>query len=124
MIKLEHILKEMTKPSNIKEGPRDKNKIVINRIFKANGVSPVKTYSSDVRGFQRTEGKGYRHERPGMVSLHRMSAEEVKDLANQMREAGVEVESVYSNVIEYNRNNTPPVHEPDNNTKTTKKATY
>ena len=94
----------MTKPSNIKEGPMDPNKKVINQIFKANGVSPVKTYTSDVPGFHRSEGKGYRHERPGMVSLLRMSTEEVKDLANQMREAGIEVESVYSNAIEYNRN--------------------
>ena len=76
-------------------------KKVINSIFKKNDIKPTKYYSSDVRGFGRSEGAGYKYEYNGLITFKGLPEETVRDLANQMRDAGVIVGIVREDFIEY-----------------------
>lgn len=77
-------------------------KKVINAIFKKNGIKPYKTFSSDVRGFGRSEGSGYKYEQSGLIMFRGLSKETVRDLANQMEDAGVILDIVRDDSIEFN----------------------
>jgi hypothetical protein len=76
-------------------------KKVINSIFRKNGIKTVQTYTSDVRGFTRNEGVGYKHEYNGLITFKGLPEKTVRDLANQMKDAGVIVNIVRDNSIEY-----------------------
>lgn len=76
-------------------------KKVINAIFKKNGIKPYQTFSSDVRGFGRSEGVGYKYEQNGLIMFRGLPEETVRDLANQMKDAGVIVGIVRGDFVEY-----------------------
>jgi hypothetical protein len=77
-------------------------KKIINTIFKKNGIKMYQTYSTDVRGFNRSEGVGYKHERNGLILFRGLSKETIIDLADQMRDEGVIIDSVREDDIEFN----------------------
>jgi hypothetical protein len=77
-------------------------KKVINAIFKKNRIKKVESYSTSVRGFRKYKGSGYEYTSVGSVSLININPNVVKDLANQMKKAGVIVTNVYSNGIDFN----------------------
>jgi len=79
-------------------------KKVVNAILKKNGIKKVVSYSSSVKGFRRYEGSGYEHNHGGSLSLHKIPADTVKDLADQMQAAGVKIETIYSNGFQYDPN--------------------
>jgi hypothetical protein len=83
------------------EGERNIVKKEMNTIFKKNGIKKAVSNSSSVRGFRRYEGSGYEYNYGGSVSLINIEPEVVKDLADQMRAAGVIVRNVYSNGIDF-----------------------
>ena len=85
----------------IKEAEMNPIKKVINSIFRKNGIKPTKYYSSDVRGFGRSEGVGYKHEHNGLITFKGLTEETVRDLANQMKDAGVILGIVKEDFIEY-----------------------
>ena len=85
----------------IKEAEMNPIKKVINSIFRKNGIKTVQTYTSDVRGFTRNEGVGYKHEYNGLITFKGLPEKTVRDLANQMKDAGVIVGIVRDNSIEY-----------------------
>lgn len=87
--------------SVIKEAGMNPIKKVINSIFKKNDIKNVQTYTSDVRGFTRNEGVGYKHERNGLITFKGLPKETVRDLANQMKDAGVIIDIVRDDSIEY-----------------------
>jgi hypothetical protein len=86
---------------SINEAERNIVKKEINAIFKKNRIKKVESYSTSVRGFRKYEGSGYEYNGAGSVSLINMKPNVVKDLANQMKEAGVIVKDVYSNGIDF-----------------------
>jgi hypothetical protein len=76
-------------------------KKVMNAIFRKNGIQNVKNNTTSVRGFSRTSGSGYQYEYNGLVTFHRIPTDTVKDLANQMKAAGVKVSFVRDSSIEF-----------------------
>jgi hypothetical protein len=76
-------------------------KKVMNAIFRKNGIQNVKSNTTSVRGFNRTSGSGYQYEYNGLVTFHRIPADTVKDLANQMKAAGVKLSFVRDSSIEF-----------------------
>jgi hypothetical protein len=86
---------------SINEAERNIVKKEINAIFKKNRIKKVESYSTSVRGFRKYEGSGYEYNGPGSVSLIKITPNVVKDLANQMKQAGVIVKDVYSNGIDF-----------------------
>ena len=86
---------------DVNEAERSPVKQVINSIFRKNGIKKVTSNSSSVRGFRRTEGSGYEYNYGGSVSLVRIPEDVIEDLANQMRAAGVKVETVYTTGIDF-----------------------
>lgn len=77
-------------------------KKVINAIFKKNGIKPYQTFFSDVKGFGRSEGAGYKYEQNGLIMFRELSKETVRDLANQMEYAGVILDIARDDSIEFN----------------------
>jgi hypothetical protein len=77
-------------------------KKVINGIFRKNGIKTLSTQSSGmIKGWTTYHGKGYKYEYSGLITLKGFSKEEIEDLATQFREAGVEVNRIHTNAIEY-----------------------
>jgi hypothetical protein len=93
--------KTVNESLDINEAERSPVKKVMNSIFRKNGIKKVETQTTSVRGFTRTSGSGYNYEYNGLVTFHKISADTVKDLADQMKEAGVKVGSVRSGSIEF-----------------------
>jgi hypothetical protein len=89
----------------ISEGEMNPVKKVMNSIFKKNGIKKVITHTTSVRGFTRTEGSGYNYEYSGLVTFHRIPAEKVKLVADQMAAAGVKIRTVRDGSIEFDQNN-------------------
>ena len=86
---------------SINETERNIVKKEINAIFKKNRIKKVESYSTSVRGFRKYEGSGYEYNGGGSVSLINIKPNVVKDLANQMKQAGIIVKDVYSNGIDF-----------------------
>jgi hypothetical protein len=77
-------------------------KKIINGIFRKNGIVSLTTQSSGmIKGWSTYHGKGYKYEYRGLVSLKGFTKEEIEDLAKQFKEAGVIVDRIGSNSIEY-----------------------
>ena len=77
-------------------------KKIINGIFRKNGIVSLSTQSSGmIKGWSTYHGKGYKYEYRGLVSLKGFTKEEIEDLAKQFKEAGVIVDRIGSNSIEY-----------------------
>jgi hypothetical protein len=93
--------KTIKESSDISEAERSPVKKVMNSIFRKNGIKKVVTNTTSVRGFTRTSGSGYNYEYNGLVTLHRIPTETVKDLANQMKDAGVKITSVRDGSFEF-----------------------
>jgi hypothetical protein len=83
------------------EGEMGIVKKTINAILKKNGIKKVESHSTSVRGFRRYSGSGYEHNYGGSLSLYKMPEETVKDIADQMKAAGVKVVTVYNNGFSY-----------------------
>ena len=90
------------KSLDINEAGRNPVKMVINSILRKNGIKKVESSTTSVRGFSRTSGSGYEYNYGGSLSLINIKPEVVKDLADQMKSAGVEIYTVYSNGIDFN----------------------
>jgi hypothetical protein len=90
------------KSLDINEAGRNPVKMVINSILRKNGIKKVESSTTSVRGFSRTSGSGYEYNYGGSLSLINIEPEVVKDLADQMKSAGVEIYTVYSNGIDFN----------------------
>jgi hypothetical protein len=82
----------------------DATKKIINGIFRKNGIKTLSTQSSGmVKGWTTYHGKGYKYEYPGLISLKGFKKEEIEDLAKQFKDAGVPVDLIHDNSIEYSR---------------------
>ena len=84
------------------EGEMSPVKKVINAILRKEGIKPVKSYTSSVRGFGRSEGKGYKYEGIGFLSLHGLDKDDIKRIATEMRDSGVDLGLVHPTGIEFN----------------------
>ena len=85
----------------INEATMNPVKKVINAIFKKNDIKTYQTHSSDVRGFTRSEGSGYKYEQNGLIMFRGLSKETVRSLADQMKDAGVGLNIVRDDSIEF-----------------------
>lgn len=83
------------------EGEMGIVKKTINAILKKNGIKKVESHSTSVKGFRRYFGSGYEHNYGGSLSLYNMPEDTVKDIADQMKAAGVKVVTVYNNGFSY-----------------------
>ena len=83
------------------EGEMGIVKKTINAILKKNGIKKVESHSTSVKGFRRYSGSGYEHNYGGSLSLYNMPEDTVKDIADQMKAAGVKVVTVYNNGFSY-----------------------
>ena len=83
------------------EGEMSIVKKTINAILKKNGIKKVESHSTSVKGFRRYFGSGYEHNYGGSLSLYNMPEDTVKDIADQMKAAGVKVVTVYNNGFSY-----------------------
>jgi hypothetical protein len=82
----------------------DATKKIINGIFRKNGIKTLSTQSSGmVKGWTTYHGKGYKYEYPGLISLKGFTKEEIEDVAKQFKDAGVSVDRISDNSIEYSK---------------------
>lgn len=100
---IDKLTKQIDKLKNesINEARISPVKKVMNTIFKKNGIKSVTSNATDVRGFSRVSGSGYKYEYDGLVKFYKISSNVVKNLAKQMREAGVIVDFVRDSSIEF-----------------------
>ena len=91
----------LNEENNIMEAINPTKKL-LNNVFRSHGIKTLSTTSSgQVKGWTTYDGKGYKYEYDGLISLKGFSEDDVQNIIIDMEDEGVKITNWTSHSIEY-----------------------